>query len=68
MTFGLHPHIIAVPHIAHYFEKALDLLASREDTVFVTSSTLGDWFIAADGTHGAEVAAFNDRPPEIPSG
>ena len=68
LTFGLHPHIIAVPHIAHYFEKALDLLVSRSDTVFVTSSTLGDWFVAADGTGGAEVAGFNDGPPEIPSG
>ena len=68
LTFGLHPHIVAVPHIAYYFEKALDLLASRSDTVFVTSSTLGDWFVAADGTDGAEVAAFNDGPPDIPSG
>ncbi len=68
LTFGLHPHIIAVPHIAHYFEKALDLLVSRSDTVFVTSSSLGDWFVAADGTGGAEVAGFNDGPPEIPSG
>ena len=48
MTLALHPHLIGVPHVAHYFERALDLLCSRDDTVFVTSSTLGDWFIAAD--------------------
>ncbi|MBX2883371.1 MAG: polysaccharide deacetylase family protein [Granulosicoccus sp.] len=63
LTFGLHPHIIGVPHIAYYFEKALDILASRSDTVFVTSSEMGDWFIEADGTHGAELLPFNDGPP-----
>ena len=56
LTFGLHPHIIGVPHIAYHFEKALDLLMERSDTVFLTSSQIGDWFIEADGTGGAEVA------------
>ena len=60
LTLALHPHIIAVPHIAHYFEQALDLLMARGDTVFVTSSTIGDWFLAADGTNGAEVAGWTD--------
>lgn len=63
ITLALHPHIIGVPHIAYYFEQALDLLAAREDTVFVTSSIMGDWFVAADGTNGAELAAFNAGPP-----
>jgi len=63
LTLALHPHVIGVPHLVHYFELALDLLAGRDDTVFVTSSTLGDWFVAADGSGGAEVAAFNERPP-----
>lgn len=56
LTFGLHPHIIGVPHIAHHFEKILDRLMARDDTVFVTSSQIGDWFVAADGTAGAAVA------------
>ncbi|MEM8972990.1 MAG: polysaccharide deacetylase family protein [Pseudomonadota bacterium] len=55
ITFGLHPHIIGVPHIAYHFEKALDLLMARSDVVFATSSQIGDWFVAADGTDGAEV-------------
>lgn len=63
LTLALHPHIIGVPHIAHFFEKALDLLMARDDTVFVTSSTMGDWFIQADGTDGAEVADYNDGFP-----
>jgi hypothetical protein len=28
---------------------------NRSDTVFVTSSEIGDWFLEADGTNGAEV-------------
>jgi allantoinase len=63
ITLALHPHIIGVPHIAYYFEQALDLLAAREDTVFVTSSMMGDWFVAADGTGGADLLPFNDGPP-----
>ncbi len=63
LTLALHPHVIGVPHVIHYFEQALDLLTARDDTVFVTSSTLGDWFIAADGTGGAELATFRDGPP-----
>ncbi|WP_425093296.1 polysaccharide deacetylase family protein [Tropicimonas sp. S265A] len=53
VTLALHPHIIGVPHIAQGFEQALDLLAARDDTVFVTSSQMGDWFTAADAA-GAE--------------
>ena len=55
ITFGLHPHIIGVPHIAYHFEKALDLLMARNDVVFSTSSQIGDWFVQADGTGGAAV-------------
>lgn len=55
ITLGLHPHIIGVPHIAYYFEQALDLLMKRDDTIFVTSSIMGNWFIDADKTNGIEV-------------
>ncbi|MGB7184487.1 MAG: polysaccharide deacetylase family protein [Burkholderiaceae bacterium] len=55
MTLALHPHIIGVPSNAHYFEHALDLLLQRDDTVFVTSSVLGDWFISEDGSNGSEL-------------
>ncbi|MCE0506140.1 MULTISPECIES: polysaccharide deacetylase family protein [unclassified Roseivivax] len=48
MTLALHPHIIGVPHIAHFFEAALDLLMAREDTVFLTSSGIGDWYLGQD--------------------
>jgi peptidoglycan/xylan/chitin deacetylase (PgdA/CDA1 family) len=48
LTLALHPHIIGVPHVAHYFEQALDLLAARADTVFMTSSQIGDWYAKED--------------------
>lgn len=63
VTLALHPHIIGVPHIAYHFEKALDLLAAREDTVFVTSSEMGDWFVAADGTGGRDLEPFIGGTP-----
>ena len=55
MTLALHPHIIGVPHIAHYFEAALDLLQARNDTVFLTSSGIGDWYAEADPDGAAKV-------------
>lgn len=55
ITFGLHPHLVGVPHVAWHFEQALDLLVNRDDTVFVCSSEMGDWFVASDGTGGASV-------------
>ena len=66
LTLGLHPHIIGVPHIAYYFERALDLLGQRQDTVFMTSSEIGDWFVEADGTNGADVAPYSDKLPPLP--
>lgn len=53
ITLALHPHIIGVPHIAYHFAQALDLLTARDDTIFVTSSVMGDWFTEADRA-GAE--------------
>ncbi|MEM7188347.1 MAG: polysaccharide deacetylase family protein [Pseudomonadota bacterium] len=53
LTFGLHPHVIGVPHIAHQFEQALDLLTSRDDTCFMTSTEIGEWYIAAEKSAAA---------------
>ena len=65
LTFGLHPHIVGTPHVAYWFEKALDLLQAHPQTVFMTSSEIGDWFVEADGTGGAEVAEYTDRLPPL---
>ncbi len=56
LTLALHPHLIGVPHRIGYFEKILDMLLARPDTVFVTGSQIADWFVKADGTNGAAVA------------
>lgn len=48
LTFGLHPHLVGVPHRASFFAKCLDLLMARDDTVFVTGSEIADWFVNED--------------------
>ena len=47
MTLALHPHLIGVPHRAVHLARILDLLMARDDTVFVTSSTIAEWFSSA---------------------
>ena len=59
ITLALHPHIIGVPHIAHHFEMALEMLTSRDDIVFVTSSIMGDWFTAADPNGAAALEVMS---------
>ena len=53
LTLALHPHLIGVAHLAYQFERCLYLLLARDDVVFMTSSQIGDWFVAADGTGGS---------------
>jgi hypothetical protein len=63
LFIGLHPHIAGVPHRVYYLEKALDLLMRRNDTIFVTSGDIADWFVSADKTGLAELeAAMTTRP------
>jgi allantoinase len=63
LTLAMHPHVIGVPHRAYYLEKALDLLAARQDSVFMTSSEIADWFLSVDkqGRQDLE-AAERSRP------
>ena len=58
ITLALHPHIIGVPHVAYHFERALEMLKARDDTVFVTSSVMGEWFRAADPNGAAALDAL----------
>jgi allantoinase len=63
LSIGLHPHIAGVPHRIYYLEKALDMLMSRADTIFVTSGEIADWFVAADKTGLADLeTALKVRP------
>jgi hypothetical protein len=57
LTLAMHPHVLGVPHRAYYLEKALDALAQRREVVFVTSSQIADWFLAADKTALQELEA-----------
>lgn len=44
ITMGLHPHIIAMPYRLAMFERTLDMLMQRRDTVFVTGAQIADWY------------------------
>jgi len=57
LTLAMHPHVLGVPHRAYYLEKALDLLAQRRDVVFVTSTQIADWYLAADKTGPQDLEA-----------
>jgi hypothetical protein len=52
LTLALHPHIIAQPHRLAYFIRTLDMLQQRSDTIFMTASEIGDWFVANDRGEG----------------
>jgi hypothetical protein len=63
LTLAMHPHVLGVPHRAYYLEKALDLLMRRRDTVFLTSSQIAEWYLAADKTGPDELqAAMRSKP------
>ena len=46
LALGLHPHLIGVPHRIGYLHKMLDLLAARDDTVFMRGAEIADWFVS----------------------
>lgn len=48
LSIGLHPHIAGVPHRIYYLEQVLDMLQRRNDTVFMTSDEIADWWVGAD--------------------
>jgi len=52
LTLPLHPHLTGVPHRMLYFERVLDTLLARPDTVFMTGSEIADWFVSAEALVG----------------
>ena len=54
LTLGLHPHLIGIPHRFVYLEQVLGELAARIDTVFMTGSSIADWYraeVPPEGSH-----------------
>ena len=48
MVLPLHPHLVGVPHRMSWFNKILDLLLARNDTIFMSGSGVADWYAAAE--------------------
>lgn len=44
LTLPLHPHLVGVPHRIGHLARTLDLLAGRDDAVFVTGNRIADWY------------------------
>lgn len=57
ITMGLHPHIIAVPYRLAMFERTIDMLMKRDDTIFVTGGQIADWFREQDRGDNEQLAA-----------
>ena len=48
MVLPLHPHLVGVPHRMAWFNRILDLLQARSDTVFLNGSGVADWYAAVE--------------------
>ena len=48
LVLPLHPHLVGVPHRMNWFNKILDMLMARKDTVFVTPSQIADWYASVE--------------------
>ena len=46
LTLALHPYLMGVPHRFVYLKKMLELLMSRNDTIFMNGSQITDWFVS----------------------
>jgi allantoinase len=48
MVLPLHPHLVGVPHRMTWFNKILDRLIARNDSIFVTGSQIADWYASEE--------------------
>jgi peptidoglycan/xylan/chitin deacetylase (PgdA/CDA1 family) len=48
MVLPLHPHLVGVPHRMNWFNRILDVLLARTDTVFMNGGQIADWYAAAE--------------------
>jgi Polysaccharide deacetylase len=48
MVLPLHPHLVGVPHRMNWFNKILDLLLARPDTIFMNGSAIADWYASVE--------------------
>ena len=48
MVLPLHPHLVGVPHRMIWFDRILDTLLARNDTVFMNGGQIADWYAEAE--------------------
>jgi hypothetical protein len=52
MVLPLHPHLVGVPHRMNWFNRILDVLVARDDTVFMKGSAIADWYASVEPPSG----------------
>jgi allantoinase len=48
MVLPLHPHLVGVPHRMNWFNRILDILLKRDDTVFMNGGQIADWYASVE--------------------
>jgi hypothetical protein len=48
MVLPLHPHLVGVPHRMNWFNRILDMLLNRDDTVFMNGGQIADWYASVE--------------------
>jgi allantoinase len=48
MVLPLHPHLVGVPHRMCWFNRILDMLLKRDDTVFMNGGQIADWYASVE--------------------
>ena len=48
MILPLHPHLVGVPHRMNWFNRILDMLLKRDDTVFMNGSQIAEWYASVE--------------------
>ena len=48
MVLPLHPHLVGVPHRMNWFNRILDMLLKRDDTVFMNGGQIADWYTSVE--------------------
>jgi len=48
LVLPLHPHLVGVPHRMNWFNRILDVLVARPDTIFLNGSQIADWYAAVE--------------------
>jgi len=65
LTIALHPHIVGVPQNFKYLRDIIELLISKKDLMFMTSTEIGEWFIETSSEEKNEIEKLSNSEPKL---